>query len=83
MNYVADIGGPTVVARALGLSTPTVHGWKRVPERHCPELEKLSEGRLTVEQMRPDVAWVRTPDPHWPHPSGRPLADYARETLHD
>lgn len=77
MITVNELGGPTKVARALSLSVPTVHGWKCIPERHCPALELWKNGAVTVEQMRPDVTWHRVRDPKWPHPKGRPLIDVA------
>lgn len=75
---VKDLGGPTRVARVLGLAAPSVHGWRNgIPADHCPALERESGGNFTVEQMRPDVRWHRVPDPAWPHPDGRPLIDVA------
>lgn len=47
------------------------------PSERCPAIERASEGRITVEQLRPDVCWLRVPDPHWPHPAGRPCIDVA------
>lgn len=78
MKSVKDLGGPSAVARALGLSSPTVCGWSKIPEWHCPALEREHEGRVTVEEMRPDVPWLRVPDPDWPHKAGRPVVDHAR-----
>lgn len=79
MITVKDLGGPTRVARVLGLAAPSVHGWRNgIPADHCPALERESGGNFTVEQMRPDVHWHRVPDPAWPHPDGRPLIDVAK-----
>lgn len=81
MSHVHDLlGGPTEVARVVGLSAPTVHGWKRVPEQHCPAIELWKVGQVTVEQLRPDLVWRRIPDADWPHPEGRPLRDFAAAT---
>lgn len=78
MKTVNDIGGPTAVARIVGLSVPTVHGWKRVPEKHCPDIELAKHGEVTVEELRPDIRWVRVKDRSWPNPKGRPVVDYAK-----
>ncbi len=59
------------------LSVPTVHGWKAIPDRHCPAIERATLGEWTCEVIRPDLAWRRVPDPSWPHPEGRPLMDFA------
>ena len=77
MISVNDLGGPTVLSRVACVSVPTAHGWTRIPERHCPAIERWKEGGVTVEQLRPDVTWTRIPDPDWPHPDGRPLLDFA------
>lgn len=74
MISVQDLGGPTAVARMVGLSVPTVHGWKAIPFAHCPVIEKALSGRVRCEQMRPDKKWVRVPDADWPQ--GRPLMDF-------
>lgn len=78
MKTVQDLGGPTVVSRIVGLAVPTVHGWKRIPEWHCPAIEKAkrTEGvDISVEDMRPDIVWARVKDKTWPHPKGRPAID--------
>lgn len=78
MKTVKDIGGPADIARICKLTTPTVHGWKSIPERHCPRIEQAKSGAVTCEEMRPDITWTRVKDKAWPNPAGRPLADYAR-----
>lgn len=77
MKTVADLGGPTAVARIVGLKPPTVHGWARIPEKYCPDIERAKQGAVTVEQIRPDVRWLRVADSAWPHPEGRPVLDVA------
>ena len=77
MISVQDLGGPTAVARIVGLSVPTVHGWKSIPFVHCPAIEHAFGGQFRCEDMRPDQKWVRVPDADWPH--GRPLLDFAQE----
>ncbi len=61
----------------VGLSVPTVHGWKSIPERHCPAIERATNGLFTCEAMRPNSPWRRIPDKAWPNPKGRPVLDYA------
>lgn len=51
-------------------------GGKPPPDR-CPAIERVTEGRVTVDQLRPDVRWARIADPTWPHPGGRPTIDVA------
>lgn len=42
----------------------------------CASLERESGGAVVCEQLRPDIAWRRVPDPEWPwHPDGKPLID--------
>lgn len=77
MITAQDLGGPTAVARMLGLSVPTVHGWKAIPAHHCPALELATDGKFVVEAMTPSAPWTRVPDKNWPHPDGRPVLDFA------
>lgn len=78
---IADLGGPTSVARMLGIKAPSVIGWAgRVPADRCPQIERATDGRVTCEELRPDVRWARIPDPDWPHPDGRPAIDVAAPT---
>lgn len=48
-----------------------------LPAEHAPNIERATEGRVTVDQLRPDVRWARIADPTWPHPGGRPTIDVA------
>ena len=80
-TLIDDMGGPAAVARMLGIKPPSVIGWKgRVPKERCPDIERGTNGRYTVEQLRDDVSWQRVPDPAWPHPEGRPCIDVAAPT---
>ncbi len=77
-NLIASLGGPTAVARMLGIRPPSVLGWRgKPPPERCPDLERASSAKVTCEEMRPDVRWLRVPDPSWPHPAGRPCIDVA------
>lgn len=80
MDQVIDrLGGSSAVARIVGVKSPSVTEWRRrgIPADRCPALERASEGKVTCEEMRPDVVWHRVPDAEWPHPQGRPLIDVA------
>ena len=48
------------MARKLGLSSHSVvYQWRqtRVPAEKCPDIEKMTEGRVRCEELRPDVLW--------------------------
>jgi DNA-binding transcriptional regulator YdaS (Cro superfamily) len=83
MDIINLLGGPSAVARMVDCKPPSVTEWRRrgIPPERCPALERAIGGRVTCEQMRPDVCWVRLPDAEWPwHPNGRPLRDDTRDT---
>ncbi len=44
-------------ANALGVTPTSVHRWKRdgFPVGKLKEIEKLTEGKITKEMMRPDL----------------------------
>jgi hypothetical protein len=80
MDVIKDLG-PSELARRLNCKPPSVLEWRTrgIPPVRCTEIERVTEGKYPCEQIRPDVAWARVPDPEWPwHPEGRPCIDVAR-----
>lgn len=70
------------IALALGLHEQYLYQGlnskpRPLPARHVVGIERATAGRRTCETLRPDVRWVRVPDPTWPHPEGRPCIDVA------
>lgn len=77
---VAIAGSQTALARVAGALQQEVWHWlngRHVPDHRCPAIERGLGGRITCEELRPDVRWARVPDATWPHPSGRPTIDVA------
>lgn len=76
-----EAGGQADLARLLGVTPAAVGQWaagiRKTPPDRCAEIEKATGGRVSCEVLRPDVRWVRIPDPDWPHPDGRPCLDLA------
>ena len=56
---IAAAGGVGCLARALGLSQPTVTTWKRVPPHHVINIEALTG--LSRRVLRPDLYDVPEP----------------------
>ena len=52
---VEQLGGAAHVARKVKRTTAAVCMWKRVPIHHVHAIVKLSAGKYTAEQLRPDV----------------------------
>ena len=69
------------VAEAVGLNEQYLYqcftGRRPLPAEHCPGIERATAARVPCEQLRPDITWLRVPDPEWPHPGGRPCIDVA------
>lgn len=55
-------------------------GRRQTPLDRCPAIERATQGKVLCEQLRPDIAWHRVPDPAWPHAAGRPCIDVAAPT---
>lgn len=59
---IEGAGGTANVARELKCSTQAVYFWqtgkRTLPAEHCPALERMNEGRIRCEQLRPDVDWT-------------------------
>ena len=74
-------GAAQRLAESLGVSGSLVVQWaagKQVPIDRCAHIERVSDGAVTCEDLRPDRRWHRLPDDDWRwHPSGRPLLDVA------
>lgn len=79
-SAVTACGGPSALARLLGVTQSAPSMWLargRVPGDKCPAIERAMHGRVTCEELRPDIRWTRVADPSWPHPAGRPCIDPA------
>jgi DNA-binding transcriptional regulator YdaS (Cro superfamily) len=89
LQQAIDIyGGPTKLAVQLGVSVQRLLNWlaRGVPAERCPDIEDALDGRVTCEQLRPDVNWSvlrrRDPQPSAPAPeeqSGQGGAQLATE----
>lgn len=66
MNLNDYLSSPGRVARSfareLGVPPPLLCQWRtgarRVPAGRCPTIERITEGAVTCEEMRPDVDWA-------------------------
>lgn len=66
MNSISEAirhaGGPSKVARQCGVSVQAVCFWRdgerALPAEHCITLEKMNNGLVRCEEMRPDVDWA-------------------------
>lgn len=79
-DAISVVGSQSELARQSGARQQEVWNWlngRNVPPARCPAIERATAGRVTCEELRPDVRWQRVPDPAWPHPDGRPCLDVA------
>lgn len=81
-TYIATRRGAAAdLARSLGVTSPYVFQWvsrvRVIPPERCPAVERATDGRVTVEELRGDICWHRVADDTWPHPQGRPTIDVA------
>ena len=49
----AKLGGPTALARDLGITYQALWKWERVPTEHCARISALS--RISRRRLRPDI----------------------------
>lgn len=56
------LGGYKALADRLGVTKSAVHQWKgegrQVPPEHCPDIERLTAGQVTCEQLNDKVDWA-------------------------
>lgn len=73
----SERGSAADLARVLGVKPVMVSQWARgskpVPVGRCPDIERVTRGRVTVEELRPDAHWIRVPYAGWPAAGGMPL----------
>lgn len=53
-------GGITSLAKHFGITSWAVSRWREsgVPAERCPDIELLTGGKVTCEDLRPDVNWA-------------------------
>lgn len=56
-QLIEALGGPAAVARLLGISTPSVSGWKKIPTDRKIRLAVIAEdkGISTRKELFPDT----------------------------
>lgn len=54
------VGGKTALAKHFGILPWAVAKWEhsQVPAERCPDIEALTKGQVTCEELRPDVNWA-------------------------
>ena len=56
------VGGTKALADALSVQPPTVSEWvtgrRPVPPLRCPAIQRATKGKVTCEDLRPDVDWA-------------------------
>lgn len=75
-----DRGTQARMAEAIKAHAPDVSNWvndpaRQIPPAKCVAIERFTSGTVTVEELRPDLRWVRVRRKLWPHPSGYPTLD--------
>lgn len=64
MQKAIDLVGLAKIANAFNppVSVQAVSKWaspnNRVPAERCPEIEKVTGGGVTCEELRPDIDWA-------------------------
>jgi DNA-binding transcriptional regulator YdaS (Cro superfamily) len=55
---IDHMGSQQLLADALGIKSPSISEWRsrgKVPVERCASIEALTDGRVTRQQLRPDV----------------------------
>jgi DNA-binding transcriptional regulator YdaS (Cro superfamily) len=56
-------GAAALLAEKIGVNRVLVSQWaakespRPIPARHCPAIEKATDGAVRCEELRPDVDW--------------------------
>lgn len=49
------VGGGSKLAEILGLTRQAIYQWRQVPAERLVEIEEATGGRVTREELRPDL----------------------------
>lgn len=79
-EYLYETGGRgrlALLSKALNTQPQLIGQWakgrRNTPRDRLAAIEQATCGRVTVEEMRPDLEFRRIKDKSWPHhPAGRP-----------
>lgn len=56
------VGSQVALAHELGVTKAAVAQWKlegrKVPAKHCPVIERITDGKVRCEDLRPDIDWA-------------------------
>lgn len=59
-EFLSTPGSVVSLARAIGVAPSVVSQWKngvrQVPVERCHDIERATEGAVTCEELRPDLA---------------------------
>jgi DNA-binding transcriptional regulator YdaS (Cro superfamily) len=50
-----EVGGVTKLASLLGIKRPAIYQWKRVPAERAVKIEEVTGGKVTRQELRPDL----------------------------
>ena len=54
------IGSQVALAAMLGTSKQNISSWirnSRIPAEYCPDIERITNGQVSCEELRPDINW--------------------------
>ncbi|ACK80167.1 Cro/Cl family transcriptional regulator [Acidithiobacillus sp. MC2.1] len=52
---IKSLGGPTAVARLIGITKGAVSQWKAIPVDKAILIERATHGSITRQELRPDI----------------------------
>lgn len=59
-TYISSVESAAELARKLGINSVLISQWKngvrQVPAERCPDIERVTGGAVTCEELRPDLA---------------------------
>lgn len=60
VKAINETGGQSALARACGVSQPTVNQWRngaKMDVAYIPAIIKATKGEVKPQELRPDVDW--------------------------
>ena len=85
LTACALMGSQTSLAKVLGVKPPVVNQWlnfiRPVPPKICVAIERVTEGKVTRKELRPEDYWELWPDLATPQEELPPIPEELKAVL--
>lgn len=60
-SAASHLGSAAKLAKAIGVTSPMIYQWinglRQIPAERCIQIERVTDGAVRCEDLRPDIDW--------------------------